>query len=439
MAELYLQEPFPGEMARGYAPRVEIDWNKFRAVVFESDDWGACEHVRNQEDAALLQPILEKLTQEPVRLNSTLESPEDLQQLYQVLETARGCDGRPAVFTTFMCLGNPDYAAIAESDFHEYHDIGIDEGVPAGWERGDLIGKWREGVHRGVIAPEFHAGLHHTSPHLWLELLRSDGPQAQAARVLFEHNAYVQRQHLPEYHKMNAKAQHDWVHRAVQRFERIFGFLPRAGVTSDALPMTEVIWSVNGLEIFCLKNSRNHRGEVVAYHTKPWNSQDIYCPMGAYNERLDLIYLNRNVHMDGIAFTGKVQEISKLTTAISANWQRNEPAVINTHRGNYVSLDSEKAALGRQALRELLVWLMQQNGVRFLTTAEVGQLYRDGYSVRQVGKERLLRQWSRPRMTVRISEPVTRVVSLSTSCEQTLRRDGKDVVLEVAEGDYLVQ
>jgi hypothetical protein len=415
--------------------RTAIDWNQYRAVVFESDDWGACEHVRNGEDAAALRLILERLQIGPPRLDGTLETPDDLEQLYRVLEAAHGCDGRPAVFSAFMPMGNPDYAAIADSDFSEYHDIGLDEGLPPGWERGDLIGKWREGVTRGVFAPEFHAGLHHISPVLWLELLRGDNAEAQAARATFELSGYGQSRHLPEYHRMNAKAQHDWVRRAVARFENLFGFSPRAGVTSDALPMTEIVWSVNGLEIFCLKNCRVNSGETVVYSTKLWNSQDANCPMGAYNRRNDLVYLNRNLHLDGL----QPENIEDVKAVILANWQRNEPVITNNHRINYVNLEPEKAATGRRVLSELLRWLCEQEGVRFLTTREVGQLYRDGYSVRQIGAEKLVRQWSQPVMEVRISGPVARVVSLPSGREQPFCRDGNETVLRVQEGDYLVQ
>lgn len=430
-----LPEPFPDEPACGYEMRKTIDWNKFRAVVFESDDWGACEAVRNREDAAALKPLLDRLGQTLPSLTSTLETPNDLEQLYRILGSICGCDHQPAVFTGFMPMGNPDFAAIAANGFQEYHDIGLDEGLPAGWERGGLVSKWREGLQRGVFAPEFHAGLHHISPILWLELLRGEGPEAQAARTLFTYNAYVQPQHLPEYHRMNAKMQYDWVSRAVARFKRLFGFAPRAGVTSDALPLTEVIWSVNGLETFCLKNCRVNTGEIVIYDTKPWNSQNPDCPMGAYNRRHDLIYLNRNLHIDNLT----TKNLDEVKSVVKACWQRNEPVIANNHRMNYVNLDPTKAIAGRLFLSQLLMWIAGQDDVRFLTSSEVSQLYRDGFSVRQIGNKRLVRQWSQPVMTVKIPGSVSHIVSLPGGKEQTFRHDGNHVIFELREGDYLVQ
>lgn len=428
-----LPEPFPNEPDCGYRMQTAIDWNQYRAVVFESDDWGACETLRDHEDAVALEPVLKRMGR-PTRSQGTLESPADLERLYATLEAVRGCDNQQAVFTAFMPMGNPDYAAIAASGFQGYYDIGLDEGVPPGWERGDLTGKWREGVARGVFSPEFHAGLHHISPILWLELLRDKGPDSHNARTLFAHGIYTQAQHLPEYHGMNAGMQHEWVGRAVARFKNLFGYVPRAGVSSDTLSMTEVVWAVNGLKIFCLKNCRLHDGSVVTYDTKPWNSQDPDCPMGAYNRRHDLVYLSRNFHLDNV----KRESLSELTQAASASWQRNEPVVVNTHRINYVGLDPQRCDEGYETLTALLNWLAAQERVRFLTTAELGQLYRDGYSIRQIGAQRLLRQWSQPVMTLEIPGSITRVLSLPGCKEQPSYREGDKTVVDLKQGDYLL-
>jgi hypothetical protein len=265
--------------------------------------------------------------------------------------------------------------------------------------------------------------------------LQGKGPESQAAKVLFEHNAYVQDRHLPEYHRMNAKEQYAWVNKAIARFERLFSFAPHAGVTSDALPMTEIIWSVNGLKIFCLKNCRVNDGEVVVYSTKIWNSQDINCPMGAYNRRNDLIYLNRNLHLDGL----QLADLDELKSVITSCWRRNEPVIANNHRINYVNLEPAKAARGLRVLAELLAWVAGQDNVRFLTSSEVGQLYRDGYSIRQIGNKRVIRQWAQPKMTVKIPGPVHQIASLPDGREIKFCDDANGVVADLDEGDYWAQ
>ena len=371
--------------------RHEIDWRKHPAVVFESDDWGACE---NAIDAACSDKIAvahKKHKGEDCRELGTLESVDDLERLYRLLEKHQGADGLPAVFTAFVCVGNPDYEAIGQSGFKEYRDIGLDEGVPPGWERGDIAGKLREGLDRGVFAPEFHANLHHTSPKLWLELLNEDSPNGRVARDLFALRCYYQGIHLPEYHKLDIREQFQWVETGVRRFKRIFGVAPTAAVTSDAFPETEIVWSLNGIKVVCLKNCRNHNGEVVVYHTKPWNMQDVYTPLGAYNELLDVVYLTRNAFFELQPPHGCPAE-TLLGVVDNCLNVHHEPAIISTHRVNYVSLDKEMAGRRHAELETLLAGLCKR-GVSFLTTAEVGQLYRQGWSERRFGDKRVIRKW----------------------------------------------
>lgn len=193
------------------------------------------------------------------------------------------------------------------------------------------------------------------------------------------------------------------------------------------------------MNIFCLKNTRTHKGESIVYDTKPWNAQDVYCPMGTYNRELDMVYLGRNVHLDGVGTKEWPDAAEPLRDVIRACWARNESAIINRHRKNYVALDPARAEAGCRILAELLGGLAQAEDVCFLSTAEVGRLYRDGYSVRRVGTVRLVRQWSEPTMPVRLDGPVSRIVSLPDTSEQSFTRDGDDVMADLAEGNYWVE
>jgi hypothetical protein len=43
---------------------------------------------------------------------STLESPADMERLFQILEKHKGGDGRPAIFQANYIMAAPDYVAI---------------------------------------------------------------------------------------------------------------------------------------------------------------------------------------------------------------------------------------------------------------------------------------------------------------------------------------
>ena len=412
--------------------RHEIDWERFPTVVFESDDWGACETARNAEDAAALQPLWDEVLERTRPILTTLERPADLARLYEALGAFTGADGLPAVFTAFTCTGNPDYAAIRGTG--EYHDIGIDQGVPPGWERGDLLTAWREGIARGVYAPEFHGNLHHTSPVTLMKLLREPGPEGRLARESFDREVYCQGRHVPEFEGMTVGDQFAWNAVGAQRFRRAFGFAPACAITSDALPETEIVWALLGIRTVCLKNCRVNSGQVVVYPTKPWNNQDPDVPLGAHDPVLDVVYMTRNVFFECAGNPDQSADV--VLDVIRTRWQEGEAAMISTHRANYVSLDPQRVETGFRELRELLASLTEHTDARFLTTAEVADLYRQGWSLRTWADRSILRVYAEDAEPVRVEGACEVAVSLTDGREFAATSDGDHAVLDVPPGEY---
>ena len=376
-----------------YQKQYKIDWKRFPAAVFESDDWGACESASTKEVAGKIAGLYKKLLDYDYLPNTTLETPAQLERLFQALEKFKGADGMSAVFTAFVCTGNPNFKKIRANGYSKYEDIGLNTGVPEGWERGNIIGKFQEGIKRGVFQPEFHSTLHHTSPYLWLQLLREDSAQGKLARALFDCGCYAQREHLPEFTDMNVKMQNEWVTKGLERFKKLFGFSPEAAVTSDAFPETEIIWAINGIKTVCLKNCRINSGQTVAYETKPWNMQDIYTHLGDYNQNYDVTYMTRNAIFEAGMVPGVEHSAEDVLAVAKRNIETfNEPSIISTHRINYASLDEEMIERRLNELEKLLCGLTKMN-VNFLTTGEISQIYRYGWSVRHAGNKTVIRKF----------------------------------------------
>jgi hypothetical protein len=97
-----------------------------------------------------------------------------------------------------------------------------------------------------------------------------------------------------------------------------------------------------------------------------------------------------------------------VTTACVAQirraWARGEPAVVETHRVNFVHTDPAVAALGREQLAGLLE-VVAADGPVFLTDAEVAQLGQRGVSARPLADGRtLLRNGARSRRAVAVAD-----------------------------------
>ena len=370
-----------------YVRHYEIDQKEFPVVVIESDDWGACELVPEHSMVERYNATLEKYGKGKGWAEHGLERPFELKELYDVLESHKGADGNPAIFTSFTAMGNPDFKAIRENGFTKYVDIPINKGFPEKWQGEGIIDTMLEGMNRGVWCPEYHAILHHTSPRLWLELLRSDSEDGKFARELFDMNSYFQMHHLPEYEAYNIHEQYEFIHAGFRRFKETFGRMPEAAVTSDAYPETELLWMALGVKAVAIKNCRVNSGEVVVYPTKPWNMQDVYAKLGDCSSIADCTFLTRNVFCEmGVPKEDILKAIKRNRTVY------NEPSVISSHRVNYCCFVDEKRKNAMDRLDEILTEL-DKEGYCYLTSAELASLYRSGWSKRVVGDKVLFRKW----------------------------------------------
>jgi hypothetical protein len=417
---------------RPWRRRHDIPWREFPTVVFESDDWGACEVARTTADAAALAELWPRPYGGPLDPWRTLESPADLDRLYQTLEHYRGCDGQAAVFTAFMVVANPDYRAIATNGYTAYADVGIDRGTPPGWDRGDLGSAWRDGLARGVFVPEYHARLHHASPVVWMELLHAAGHEGDAARAAFAQECYYQGHPMAEYIAMNVRQQHVWLEAGLEYFRQAFGTSPAVVACSDAYSLTETLWAVHGLRTISLKFNRGNHGEVIVDPGKPWNNQDPFVPMGAYNEIQDVVYLGRNVTLED-------EPVDQVLEAIQRCWEANEPAIIGSHRHRYVSLDRNQVEDGYARLEMLLSRLVALGNVRFLSAAEVSDMYRRGWSWRRAADHYVLRQYTGRLQEMVLPAAVNHVSALPGGVGLSLMRQEGRAVLTLPSGDFLVR
>ena len=370
-----------------YVRHFEIDQEEFPIAVFESDDWGACELVPSEAAMAQYNGLLAKYGKRECPATHGLERSFEVRQLCEVLESHKGADGNSAVFTAFTAMGNPDFKAIEKSGYTKYADIPISRGFPEGWNGEGIVDAMLEGMNRGVWCPEYHAMLHHTSPRLWLNLLRSDSEDGKLARDLFKLNCYNQEKHLPEYEGYNLREQLDFIREGFSRFRKLFGRMPEAAVTSDAYPETEMLWMAMGVAAVSIKNCRVNSGEVVVYPTKPWNMQDVYAKLGDCSTIADCTFLTRNVFCE----LGTPKE--EVLSVIRRNrMEYREPSMVSTHRANYCCFVDSKREESLVRLDEILNEL-DKEGYYYLTSAELANLYRRGWSQRRIGDQILFRKW----------------------------------------------
>ena len=366
---------------------MDVDWTSRKALVMESDDWGICSWCPDRQTFAevrQLDVVQEYFGRLSGWVAGGLETPDDMERLFQFLEGYHGRDGRPVVFTPCYAVANPDYEKIIESDLAEYHDIFLDEGVPGRWQHADILGKAREGMTRGVWMPEFHTRLHHAQPHKWLQAVRDGSPQAAK---LFEYQMFQCEERRPEYEDMTPEQQAEWIVPAIRRMEKLFGRASRCGVNSDAGPETEAVWAAQGLRV------RMCRGNVPNARTADPPQQPV---MGTYRADIDMTYLSRNCYLEPLG-SGDLNHTNGAIPAAQAalnNWQHGLPTVCSSHRKNFLSFIEEETENGYDQAAWFFDKLTSEHpDIYFLTSWELAQMYRQGASLEFFGDHIIARNW----------------------------------------------
>lgn len=141
---------------------------KGKYVAFASDDWGDLRIDSNKE----LQELLSKgyVKPSPDMLYQQLASENDLVALFEILSSVTDAKGNPACFTPFISVANPDFKKIKNDNFKEYHYTTIDESIreKSGTQAWNL---WLEGNERGLFTCELHC-REHISVSRWMNYLR---------------------------------------------------------------------------------------------------------------------------------------------------------------------------------------------------------------------------------------------------------------------------
>ena len=136
---------------------------KRKIVVFSVDDYGNVrvdsKQARTDMDAAGMK-IFSRFD-----LLDTLETKQDLEQLYEVLDSVKDKNGKPAVFTPFALPCNIDFDKMAADNYGQYHY----EMLPATYEKLSKLQPeayqnawdlWKDGIAKGFLKPQFHGREH---------------------------------------------------------------------------------------------------------------------------------------------------------------------------------------------------------------------------------------------------------------------------------------
>jgi hypothetical protein len=405
---------------------VNLDWHRLKAVVLESDDWGLCAWVPDEQAHRVLagQPAFRSVPGQRYG-RSTLESAEDVRALAGTLGEFRGGDGLPPVWQANTIVAAPDWSRLRPPLFEvdALPVVGLDA-LPPRWQRPGLLERWREAIARGLWWPELH-GLHHLPETAWLHALRRG---QNDARLAHEHQSPICEavESSGEYDEREPRETRARLLRdAVRRFTALFGRSPSSFCPPDYRFDDWLEAEAGALGLTTLQGKPEQGGGALTALRRRWLR--LRFPTWA-GERL---YLPPRIAFEprGDAGAGGRVGADAAHRRAREAWGRGQPAIVSTHRLNYAHLDAAWSEAGRAALADLLARLCTDAAV-FLVDGEVRALLERGWSLRPLGDRGvLLRHYGVPREPLQFAAPPgVRAAHLKMAAEPGGHGEGEIVV-----------
>lgn len=381
---------------------MNLDWRRLKAVVIESDDWGLCAWSADMQAFRVLADTPAFRHPSGRRYGgSTLESAADLRDMVALLGEFTGDDGIPPVIQANMIMASPDYGHLSPPLFDVDTLPLIDfPQAPSRWKRPGLDKAVKDAGVSGAWWPELH-GLHHLPQHAWLTALRRGESDARRAH---EQQSPVcgAVEPLGEYGASEPiDLRRENLRLAVEKFRRCFGRAPASFCPPDYHWDDRLDRDAAALGLHIFQGVAEAAGKRMPriwrlFHRYRW-------PLFEG----DRFMMPPRIAFEPIGSEGTSAALGAERTHRAARdaWNQGQPAVISTHRMNYVHLKPEWVEAGRAALRDLLARL-RKDGAMFLVDFEVRALLELGWSMRPVGTEgAVFRYCGVPGETVRFNAP----------------------------------
>ncbi len=349
-----------------------------RLVVIESDDWGSIRMPSNEVFENLSKAGIDLISDEGYRFNKydTLATAEDLSSLFEALSIANDSNGRPAVLTPVSVVANPDFDKIQNADFTEYYYEPFTEtlGKYPGCENSFAL--WKEGITKRLFVPQFH-GREHLNVKVWMRALNSKNDKTL---LTFRNSMWgISTVHDPDI-RVELQAAYDFIDpedlnyqkevitSGLNLFQELFGyratfFVPPNGPFSSKL---EPVCSASGIKY--LSTSKIQIEPIGNGET----TRNLH-RLGQKNGN-GLTYLTRNCFFEP-SQNGQ-DWVDSCLKDISVAFKWNKPAVISSHRVNYIgALHRENREKGLSQLSQLLKEIMKcWPNAEFITSQELGEI-----------------------------------------------------------------
>lgn len=310
-----------------------------KLVVFESDDWGS---IRTSSKENF--PAFRRLSScEPYLDYDSMASQEDLSALFDVLQSFSDNVGSRPVFTANTVMANPDFDRIRESGFSEYFYEPFYATLEKYYPNEDTFDIWKEGISNNLFWPQFH-GREHVNVPIWLSSLSAGN---RVMRRLFDLGSWSVQGGVVPGSKVRLQAcldyegslpynyQRAFINDGLSLFKDIFGYFSKSVIANN------YIWSPDIHEFLVMNNVELLQS--MKYQIFPFSNVGKHTLSRRYfGQELDgLKFSVRNCAFEPSLYPISYDIVSNCLKEMSVAFALKKPAIIVTHRLNYIGAHSE--------------------------------------------------------------------------------------------------
>jgi hypothetical protein len=343
-----------------------------RIVVIESDDWGSI-RMPSLEVLKQFQSKGYDLARSDYNRLDTLESNDDLSELFEVLSSFRDARDNHPAFTANVVVGNPDFRRIRESDFNKYYFEPVTETLRRYPGRDLVKSLWQKGMEEGVFLPQFH-GREHVNVVRWMEALRERNPEMMFTfdnETTFSGDGDYNYMEVLDYNSQDdLHLMKESLTEGLDIFENLFGFrsvsfIPPCYTWDSGVEETLSRGGVKYIQGLVIQQVPTGR---FGHYKRKYHYSGSRNAFGQH-------YLIRNCFFEP-SLSANADEVDNCLARIAIAFRWHKPAIISSHRINYIgAIDSDNRSNNLKRLKQLLKTIIRKwPDVEFITTDKLGNL-----------------------------------------------------------------
>lgn len=346
-------------------------------IVFESDDWGSIRMPSKNVYKRCLEAGY-KVDQIPYERYDSLASETDLELLFNVLKSVADKVGNPAVITANVLTSNPNFEKIRASNFQHYSYELITETFKKYPEHANCLSLWKDGMESGVFYPQSH-GREHLNVSLFMNALQQ---RENDVHFGFEHNmpGCIPKKNPKKGNKFveslrftnsqDKKEKFLNILEGLDLFEKILGYRSKSFTPPNYLwsPDFDAEISKRGVRYY----QGNHKMKEPTFDGSVRYHRHFLGDTNKYDQR----YLIRNANFEPSLVSSKSDTVDQCLKEISIAFRLKKPAIICSHRLNYVGfIDKKNRDNNLRSLNELLHLILKKwPNVEFMNSVQLGSL-----------------------------------------------------------------